>query len=255
MSVRGWLAGRKASKNAVSAADELGNSVQRHVIQYLYSEEHPSLASLQDITKQCLTQNLTQLIGDVFAAENPESKLRETLSKLVHKYAAYTVLSLTEAEKERIEIYDIPLLSGQLHHHISELANHFEDLYQNRWDSGLQDAELLAHCQLQRAVHAFYLNGVNILRPDLQDSTGGRDWLRPFVVATMIWWEGGFRRYGDMQALASPVNNRFAWLVYAHFAEFVEAGCCNPYYEFERYWHNILKGLGKEGTSHYLPGV
>ncbi len=86
----------------------------------------------------------------------------------------------------------------------------------------------------ERSIYYNYvLNGINLLRYDLDDFAGGteRDWLRPFVKSMLIWHEDTYRSKIALPTLFEDKIIRA--LPHSNFFNLVHDGVRNPLFEWE----------------------
>ncbi len=220
----------------------LGQALANHTHEYF--SRLPRLSAFSKDSKQKIIYNFYQTIHSFQQAEDPLLAMRERLSAYVLGFSQFSVLSLTEADKEE-QHASCPFISGQLHHHIQEIVDHMDHedelhalqvLYKQNSDA----SELIEFCKTRRDLYLFYVNGINYVRISVNDSDEENDWLRPFVTAMLIWQEDCIRK---KVGLPSLLVDSLDSLRYSSFWNMVESGEPNPYCKWEREWPDLLSTL------------
>lgn len=246
-----WLANRQENNKAKEKAKRLRWTINEHVQDCLYRPDGKLLSGHTEEFKQYLIDSLEQMIQEIFSAESPVLEFRKIFSSLSLELAAYNVLALTEEEKEVMDdLVKVPWISGELHYKLPALSEHFEELKRIRFENNILDDDLHDFCYAQGGKLMFYCNGLNYLRYDLGDTFENRDWVRPLLVANMIWWENYFRSCLNME---DQGLNMALGTTYCKFSEYVFLGAENPFYEFVRFWDEATTEFGLHGQPHFLP--
>jgi len=209
----------------------VGQVLQMHTAKYF--TEYPRLAKLSQEEKENLTNDLWAQMVAIGQAENPFLALRKKIQQYGHAYAEVSVISLDEvAQKAHEDWSGLPYISGELYKHIRKTTDHLESMRQRKWAyPDATDAELLETCHAQALVYLYFFQAFGYMRHDYDDIDKSKDWLRPFLVAEMIWTEEWFRLKIDLPSLFS---NQIDGLKYIRFNEYVVAGAKNPFYEWEK---------------------
>ena len=217
------------------ADSELGEQLTLLTRQYFYSGQ--ILSKISEKSKTKIIQRLYHEILDLPNNENPFLKLRELLVGYAFAFAQLQVLCLKEDEKTEVYYGDSEFISGELYHHIQKCAERVDELKELKWkDSTISDEELMDYCNGRCSILLFYLNGLNCVRKEFDDFDSEKDWFRPFIQAMLIWQEDTFRRdIGIDPLLADSMEG----LKYSTFANLVQNGFKNPYYEWEKSWVEI----------------
>lgn len=233
-----WKA-RRAAKAFQRTA--LGQELASHSRRYLYGD-FESLTELSEHTKQDHISTLYRQVAEIVDAENPLLAMRERLSEYVLGYAQLTVLTLTESDKEDTWYAASPGVSAKLYRYIDELWPHHDQLKELQWrnDNQLSDAELVSFANVQGAIWLYYVGGLDRVRTlGFNDSIPEKDWLRPFLLAMMIYSEDCYRQAIDLPTLLwSKVDG----MAYSTFLNRVVEGHKNPYYEWEQGWKEYADG-------------
>ena len=246
-----WLVNRQRNNRAKEKAKHLRWAINDHVQACLYRPDGKLLSGHTEEFKQYLINSLEQMIQEIFSAKYPVLEFRKIFSSLSLELATYNVIAFSEEEKETTEdLVKVPYISGKLHYKLPELSEHFDELNRIRFENNILDADLRDFCYAQGRKLTFYCNGLNYLRCDLGDIFESRDWVRPLLVANMIWRENYFRSCLNMEHQGL---NRVLGATYCKFGEYVFLGAENPFYEFVRFWDETTKDFGLYGQPHYLP--
>lgn len=129
--------------------------------------------------------------------------------------------------------------SVQLHQHIRQCAPHCKELAEEIWRSpDATDKDLYDYAQARSIYYNYVLNGINLLRHDLDDFAGGkeRDWLRPFSKSMLIWHEDLYRSKIGLPTLFE--DKIIKAIPHSDFFSLVQHGTRNPLFEWEAKWGN-----------------
>jgi hypothetical protein len=145
----------------------LGQALANHTHEYF--SRLPRLSAFSKDSKQKIIYNFYQTIHSFQQAEDPLLAMRERLSAYVLGFSQFSVLSLTEADKEE-QHASCPFISGQLHHHIQEIVDHVDHkdelhalqvLYKQNSDA----SELIEFCKTRRNLYLFFASWPSSFAP------------------------------------------------------------------------------------------
>lgn len=210
----------------------LGQALAQHTAEYF--SKNPRLAAFDSATKQQHISAFYQEVASVSGAGNPFLAMRERLASYVYSFAEYQVWCLTEDEKETSFYSSCPYITGTLHASIQQAIPLIDDLGEaKRIHPEITDAELVDYCNSRCALCLYYLNGLNIVRGELNDINAERDWLRPFMQSMLIWLEDDARHAIGKDSLlpgsADALKNSI-------FMNIVKNGHTDPLSEWEKVW-------------------
>jgi hypothetical protein len=246
-----WLATRRENNKIKEKVRLFRKMIRNHINEYLYNGDGRLLSNHTEEFKQYLIDELERMIQEINAADIPILELRKQLSSQVLSLASYMVLALTEEEKKVVEDYaKVPWISGQLHYNLPALSEHSEELKKARWVGNIADNDLHDFCYAQGRKFLFYANGLHYFRMVFDDTTEGKDWFRPLIVANMIWWENYYRTCSNMENIGLDT---VLGTTYSQFGKFVYSGAESPFYEFAIFWEKVTKEIGFTGQPHFLP--
>jgi hypothetical protein len=220
----------------------LAQAIRVHTQEYF---SYPSLAGFSEEAKERLVGDFCQRISLIYQSPNPAMACREALTEYTLLFAQLQVHCLTEAEKAEQFYVENPYISGQLWRHIRDSSDHHDEL--GKWkfeDADITDNDLVANANTRCALYLYYLNGINIVRTDLDDRSEGKDWFRPFLEACLVNEEHHIR---DKLGLPILVPGSLGSLVYAGFMNYVLSGEQHPFFAWCRDFPNAY--LAGEGPA------
>ncbi len=219
----------------------LGRTLAAH--SEIYFKDKALLADTSDELKNKIIEDFYQQVFSLSHAENPFLEMRKLLAVYASETAIYQVLCLNENDKTETFYADCPYISGELYKHIQQYTKHNDELDKLKWENNdIEDGELIDYCRAKCVLNSFYLNGINYVRDDFDDSNEEKDWLRPFMRSMMISEEDKFRQKLDLPSLLlNPIDS----LMHGRFFEIVGSGHKNPYYEWEKSWNE--SGISRDG--------
>jgi hypothetical protein len=209
----------------------LEKALKDHVQEYFYSGH--ALSWIRPENKERLVGELFTQFSAIEASPDPRMTLRERLAEYVLLFAQLQMLCLTEDEKAEHIFKDSPYISGKIHHHIVQAAEHVEEAAQFVWgqDSKATAEELMNFANTRTAVMLFYANGLNLVRISAGDTDAAKDWFKPFVEAMVVWQEHVLRMELGLPALLSDPLEGF---IYGTFLDYVLDGDANPFFSWTR---------------------
>lgn len=233
-----WLALRKWKKS------DIGVALKHHCYSYLTAPNAP-LGWMSDNAKQEQTQYIHQKFVDISTAANPFMAAREELCNHSILFAQFASIALTEDEKSVHEIYqDTPYISGQLHHHVEQIVEHFEELQRFKFDEPDATAEdLITFCNARSAILLFHCNGLNMIRMFIEGKESyDQDWFRAMIQALMVGEEDRWREHIGLPRL---LPNTLDGLKYRMFFNQVMTDEPNPLFLWCKTWPDLyLYGHG-----------
>jgi hypothetical protein len=209
----------------------LEKALKDHVQEYFYSGH--ALSGMKPENKERLVGELFTQLSAIEASPDPRMTLRERLAEYVLMFAQLQLLCLTEDEKAEHIFKDSPYISGRIHHHIVQAAEHVEDAAQLVWgqDGKATTEELMNFANARSAMMLFYVNGLNLARIVAGDTDAAKDWFKPFVEAMLVWKEHVLRMELGLPALLSDPRSG---LSYSTFMNYVLNGEANPFFSWTR---------------------
>lgn len=227
---------------------ELGRALSEHTHNYLYGET--ALASFEQARKDAIAQDFYSKVFLLSQADNAIMELRTMLVEYALAFTQLAVLCLTEDEKLDMFYRDNPYISGTLYKHIEQAADHVEELGKLRFEiDELTAADLKSYCNTRSALMLYYLNGFNLVRNAMGDSSliDEKDWFRPMVEAFMVSEEDRMR---EKIGLPSLLNDGVRGLVYGAMMDYILNGDANPFYTWTSTWPTrYLAGHGPLPTE------
>lgn len=227
---------RREEKKAqrVWEKSHLGQMLDLHTQKYF--TKYPSLANKSAEAKIKIGGDFYQKVINLMQGENPFLLMRELLAEYVLQHTHLQVLCLTEQEKADEFDADCAYISGQLHYVVDQAVLHVEELRELKWrHPEFGKSDYLSYCNQSCLILSYYINGINIVRGEFDDFDSQKDWLRPFFKSMLITAEDGLR--GKM-GLPSLLTGNFDALKHSTFLNYVIAGHRNPYFEWEKSWHD-----------------
>lgn len=179
--------------------------------------------------KQKLSGWLLERILGVSNSPEPFDAMRLELAAMVSCHAQLLVLLKDPSDWMRSRY-----ISAKLHEHIRACAPHCNELAEELWRSPTStEADIYMYARERSIYYNYVLNGINLLRYDLDDFAGGteRDWLRPFVKSMLIWHEDTYRSKIALPTLFEDKIIRA--LPHSNFFNLVHDGVRNPLFEWE----------------------
>jgi hypothetical protein len=135
---------------------------------------------------------LSYRIFGVYQSADPFAAMRLELAAMVACHAELVVLLKTSVNDQIQSRY----ISGELRRHLRSCVPHCKELAEELWrNPDSSDEDLYLYTQARSVYYNYVLNGINLLRYDFDDFTGGkeRDWLGPFDKSMRIWHEDIYR--------------------------------------------------------------
>lgn len=227
----GWLAERVAEWNF--RRTPLAQALREHVQEFFYRGR--LLSWFSEDNRQRLINEFLQKASAIYRAADPIAAGRETLVEYVLFFSPLMAVALTEAEKADHPMFSgQPAISGELHHHIRQAAEHIDELGKMLFDQpDATDDELVSYMNTRSAVGLFFANGMNMIRIELGDRG---EWYRPLLEATMVADEDRLR---DALGLPRLLEGSFDALAYGNFFEYV-LGQADPFYAWKKDWPRLL---------------
>lgn len=233
--------GRKPKPSALEEA------LQSQVHEYFYSGD--VLSWMKPENKERLAGELFSQLSAIQASPDPRMALRERLADYVVQFAQLQLLSLTEEEKAGHFFKSSPYISGEIHRHVVEAAEHVEEVAQFVWgrDGKATAEELVSFANTRGAIMLYFANGLNMARIWTGDTDAAKDWYKPFVEASLVFEEHVLRgKLGLVDLLSDPLDG----YQYGQFLEHVLAGDANPFFSWVRAHPGLyLAGEGQLGAA------
>lgn len=204
------------------ARSELGRNLNSYNENFFFSEAN-ILNSFSEKKKYELMGKLYKEVIGITSSENSLLDLRNKLVEYVLEYAQIQVICLTLKDKE--ESIHSEYVSGQLYPFIQKLAGSIESLEEYILKETPTDEELMQACNVKCTLLIYYINGLNVLRIDMDDHKK-EDWLRPFILSMMIVYEDNFRKSINLPSL---LKQNLDNLNHSTFMNVVRSGADNPY--------------------------
>lgn len=216
-------------------ASDLGHALEAHTREY-FAGSYVRLRSLKDEAKNRIVEDFYAKVFALPNSENPFLALRELIANHVLAYSELSILAMTPEDKASQPYLDSPYISGELYKHIRRTSDFNEELKKLKWEYGdaeVTDEELVSYCNSRSLVLLYYANGFNLVRYLTNDHDKPKDWYRPFLKSSMIYYEDHYREKADLPRLLPGAVDG---LMHMTFANFVAKGFENPYYEWEKHY-------------------
>ena len=231
--LKSFIEKRKAEK-AIKAfwASQVGRLLLSHNENFI---PNSILVSYPEDQKEAFKAALLQNFFDVINNENPLECLRKLFADYVLNWAMFQIMCLTEADKSGASFGNSTYISGQLYKNIRELTSIEDALGKFAWENpDLTDEDLLLFCNAQAAINVYFINGLNILRLELNDMSENKDWLHPFQESALIFEEYQLRKKLNLAQLVPSDAEAIKHSLFAKYV--VEAE--SPYYEWMKAFSN-----------------
>lgn len=224
---------------------ELGQALRHHGHEFFWQDDAP-FGYLNEDEKQKACVELHSKAINILSSPQPILAVREELAKYVLTFAELMVAGMREETKEDRIYSGTPYISGKLRDHISQIAEHIDELGRQRFsDPNITDEELADYCTARATFLLFYCNGLNMISIAVEDRASQRsEWFRAFIQAAMVFAEDDLRqKIGIDRLLAGPVDG----LIYSSFMNYVINGEPDPFYTWTKEWpDHYLYGRGPQ---------
>jgi hypothetical protein len=197
--------------------------------------------------KSELITEIEEAVEGIREHPKPLVPFRESVATWVVQFADFQVLCLTEAEMERTFYRDCPYVSGELYKSIRKLAPFNKELKQQMLGrEDVTDAALLALCKARSGVALLHCNALNLLRKEIGDIPGSKDWFFAFMEAMLIWRENHYRSEAGMTTFVDGIR---AMELSVYMNVVGNPANVNPRYT----WETTFSKAGQ--SSNYNPGT
>ena len=154
-----------------------------------YFKKNPRLSSFSVEGKKRVVEDFYQQIFNFAQAKNPFLAMRESFASYLIGFAGYQVLCLTEEDKAAAFYSDCPHISGQIYKHIHKAIEHNDELGELKWKHpDISNEELISFCNTRCVLHLYYINGINYVRAEFDDSSIKSKRIVASVIKSMLIW-------------------------------------------------------------------
>jgi hypothetical protein len=200
----------------------LNSIIEKHFKEYF--SEIPRLKKFSHTSKNAIKIDLKGKVIEILRSDNSLLELRKNISDYVIQLSYFTVLSITEEDKNE-SFRGNPYISADLYKYLIQLLPNEDKLEELRINYSITNEEIHEYCRTRKVLFLFYVNGLNFVRSVLGDIAKNGDWLTPFLEAMCVWQENIIRKYSNLPVL---IESDIKILAYSSFMNIVESGNKDP---------------------------
>jgi len=219
---------------------KIGGSVFREVL----DDKSQGLGKYADEElKNKLAEELSSLMGSILISTNPLTANRLILCDGIRARARYWVLVTDKEElgNRNLALKGLPIVSGILQGHITEIAEKDDEIKDIKWSlKDVNQDTLFDQCLYRYMVNDLKVRVFNKIRAakevnELMPADKEKDWLHPLLESQLAWQETVFRKMIGLKNILDTDETQGALKAMQCYtlADFVISGEKYPYLKWE----------------------